>query len=47
MFMVWWNGDRDGGNEEEREQCDELKMNISHDLLRVGSNYLALNLLLM
>ena len=39
-FVVWWKGGGDGRNEGEREQCDELKMNMSRDLLRVGSNYL-------
>ena len=39
-FVVWWKGGGDGRNEGEREQRDELKMNISRDLLRVGSNSL-------
>ena len=43
-----WYGGREveigliGRNEGEREQCDELKMNISRDLLRVGSRRLEL-----
>ena len=44
MFIVWWERGRDGRNEEERERRDELKMNISRDLLRVGSTSLMITL---
>ena len=40
MFVVWWKGGGDGRNKGKRKQRDELKVNMSRDLLRVGSNYL-------
>jgi hypothetical protein len=43
VARLWFGGREEMGVTKERESCDELKMNMSCDLLRVGSNDLNLS----